>query len=683
MKKRQKSIALYLGLLLTTVALLPVLAMVISSLTVSNNLLVERNTVSQKSASQTILEVKESVYETAENKLNELLALPMFAKKFQVNQMEDSMALAIAGDASIADMVFTTDKGEFATVGEAPVNFDTLSRPWYTEAMASKGTLIRTAPYLDINTNHYVTTIAKAFQNAAGEWGVISADLSYENVDKVVQNLSVGRTGQIFLVSTEGLIISANDENLIGQSFAELPNFNEISNSKDRMGEYSDESQNGAYLFFDKGETPSESFVMISMAENEFNQENRALFLSALAILVVILIFIILINYVVIALVRQILQVLGGRLEDIGHGKLQMIPRLTAKDTGRFTVRSWGQRFVYADENGNEVNRLIALYNQMIADIGSVITRVMSESVHVATMADSLLELSDQTKLATEEITKTITGIADITSLEAQETEASVNQVQQLSTIINQLMDNVSTMNNQSQESLQMNQESMQFMEEVDSNWQQELTQMNDLVVNMNGMNTSIQDIGKIIQVINDISYQTNLLALNASIEAARAGEFGKGFAVVATEIRQLAEQSKNSTLEIESIVSMIQNQSTEMVAKTTLSLEGGEKQSELIQDAITASNNVLQQNTAFINGIEDIQLATTEIVTIQGTVRENLESISASTEENAAGTEEVSANSEEVLATMEEFTGHVRELHHLADGLKQLVAHFDVENTL
>ena len=679
MKKKQKSIAFYLGLLLTLLAFSPVIAMVISSLTVSNNLLIERNEASQRSASKTILEVKESVYTTVENKLDELIALPMFSEAFDLNKMHESMAITIAGDSSISDATFSTSEGAFVTVGDAPDDFDPTSRPWYIEAMANKGEAIRTAPYLDIALNSHVTTVAKAFQNQAGQWGVISADLSYDNVDDVVQNLSVGRTGQIFLVATDGLIISANDEKLIGQSFADLENFSEIISSKKLTGTVKDHAYSGSYLFFDKGQTPSESFVIISMAGNEFSKENTVLFLSAAIVFVIILFFVIVVNSIVIALVRQIVKILSDKFEQIGYGKLNKIPRLTAKDTGRFTVRSWAKRFVYGDENGNEINRLVARYNQMIEDIGRVISRVTNESNHVATMADSLLELSQQTKAATEEITETITGIADVTSAEAQETEASVNKVQQLSVIINQLMENVSNMNNQSKASLEINQESMKFMDEVDTNWQQELNQMSNLVLNMNRMNTSIQDINKIIQVINDISYQTNLLALNASIEAARAGESGKGFAVVATEIRQLAEQSKNSTLEIESIVATIQSQSTDMVTKTSLSLEGGERQSQLIQAAIKASKDVLQRNTANISEISGIQLATKEIVAIQDTVLENLESISASTEENAAGTEEVSANSEEVLATMEEFTGHVSELHELSDGLKKLVSHFTI----
>ena len=80
------------------------------------------------------------------------------------------------------------------------------------------------------------------------------------------------------------------------------------------------------------------------------------------------------------------------------------------------------------------------------------------------------------------------------------------------------------------------------------------------------------------------------------------------------------------------------------------------------------------------IEGIHHIEEASARIENIQNSVLENLENISASTEENAAGTQEVSANAEEVLATMDEFTNHVADLRDIAEELKRLTNRFEVE---
>ena len=166
---------------------------------------------------------------------------------------------------------------------------------------------------------------------------------------------------------------------------------------------------------------------------------------------------------------------------------------------------------------------------------------------------------------------------------------------------------------------------------------------------------------------------------MNASIEAASAGKAGEGFAVVAAEIRTLAEQSKASTKDIVKIITKVQQHSSEMVAQTTASVKGGEKQSALIAEAITSTNQVFENNTALIDKIDTIEQLSSKINVIQNAVLTNLENISAATEENSAGTEEVSANAHDVLGTMNNFSTNVGNLSNMADKLNKLSKQFVV----
>lgn len=327
----------------------------------------------------------------------------------------------------------------------------------------------------------------------------------------------------------------------------------------------------------------------------------------------------------------------------------------------------------------DETGILAQAFNQMTSNLKVLIGQVKANSELIASSSEELSASAEQTTEATNQIATSIQEVASGAETQRQGAYESAQAMKEMAVGVQQVAETTSSVAELTMETNKEANNGHESLKKVINQMDTIHTVVNNSASVVQELGGHSKEIGNIIAVITSIADQTNLLALNATIEAARAGEHGRGFAVVADEVRNLAEQSKQSADQITSLIEKIQNDTNSAVAVMNQGTEEVKIGMNVVYEAEKGFNKILQLVEQVTSQIQEASAASEEMSASVEEVYASIEEISRIAKDSANYSQSVAASSEEQLATMEEIASSATSLSKIAVDLQEQVSQFKI----
>ena len=262
------------------------------------------------------------------------------------------------------------------------------------------------------------------------------------------------------------------------------------------------------------------------------------------------------------------------------------------------------------DEMGSLAEGDLTVQATVTEDITGAIADSMNYTVEqLRSLVGTLTQTSTQVAQSSQETLETAAQLAQAAEQQSRQVNAATQSVTDMASSIAAVSQNATRSADVAQRSVVIATEGAQVVRETISGMDAIREQIQETSKRIKRLGESSQEIGAIVELINDIAEQTNILALNAAIQAASAGEAGRGFAVVADEVQRLAERAGNATRRIETLVQTIQTDTNEAVGsmeQTTAGVVNGARLAENAGRALNQIEDVSQELASLISQISE-----------------------------------------------------------------------------